>query len=371
MTEEQKQTLEIIKNVRDKVVAEEISLSQVPVSDLLNLIQATLGRELVDNPVGMKKGDFAPLVTVYGEMLQRMAEEGDVQGFVQTLHLLERQYTCFERVRYIVSQEKNAEKYKVLARGAGEAYSRLQYDMKQKNREMVTDNATNIDRGTGVVYTCILQNKLKLQQPECINVNWDYICFTDQEDKWGTKEGVWQYRQISIENQEDKNALFRICMMFPDLLLPEYDYSIWVNPKYKIVGELDLFCRSYGRGVSFLAFPSYHKKDVYEAMYTTLHDDDANIEVRKKYLQYKREGYPENDGMISTNVMIRNHHNELIKTVMKAWWDEGVQCRRMWEYGFNYVAWRHGCDYAICDLFIEYNAYFRNVEYALEAGGIE
>ncbi len=366
MEAEQKKTVEMIRQVRENIETRKLSPEQIPVSDLENLIRVTIGKEFTGKEVAVKKEKLHPLVATYLRLLQHCIELKDVEGCVRTLELLEKQYECFDMIWQAYKAPKYIEKYKKTVSAVGMAYSELQYSMLSQKQQGKCQKTDVWENGRGVVYTCILQNKMKPQQPEYINVNWDYVCFTDMENKWGSKEGVWEYRRIPIENQENKNDLFRTCMLKPDLLLSEYDFSIWVNPKYKIVGELELFLKSFGENASFLAFPSYLKSDIYDTMYTTLFDDDKNIAVRKKYLQYQKEGYPQHNGVISNSVMVRKHGDEKLRAVMETWWQEAVQCERMWEYGFTYAAWKHDFEFAICNLFVELNSYFKNMELDLE-----
>lgn len=366
MTAEEKKTIDMIRQIREAVENQTLSLQQFPTGDLANLIDATLGRGFLGMTGGMEKKSFNPLIDCLLKMIQRTVEQNDIQGCVRALLLLEEQYRCFDMVLTAYKGQKYVEQYKVIAIVAGESYSKLQYYLHQNVRHPANMEANEVQGGRGVVYTCTLFSQIELQQPEYINMNWDYICFTKDKDKWGTKEGVWEYRNFNVENCEDAKMLLRMCILKPHVLLPEYDYSIWVNPAYKIVGDLELFMASYGRNGSLLAFPTYVTDDVYEIMQTGLHSDEENIRMRKKCLQYEKEGYPHHYGMISGNIIIRNHRDEKMRCVMETWWDEAMQCGRLWDYGFNYAAWKHDFEFAICDEFVEMNSYFKNMVCDLE-----
>ena len=45
-----------------------------------------------------------------------------------------------------------------------------------------------------VIYTCITGGYDKLREPETVDVDFDYICFTDAAVS--SEEGVWQIRPI-------------------------------------------------------------------------------------------------------------------------------------------------------------------------------
>lgn len=366
MTAEEKKTIDMIRQLREAVENQSLPLEEFPIGELANLVDVTLGREFLGFTGGMKKNHFEPLVGGLLKAIQHSAEQGDIQGTAGALLLLEEQYFCFDRLLTAYRGQKFVEQYKKIAIVTGETYSKLQYYLHQHVRNPKKAVVNKEWSGKGVVYTTTNFSKSEIPQPEYININWDYICFTKDPQKWGTKEGVWEYRDFNVENCEDARMLYNMCMLMPHVLLPEYDYSIWVNPAYKIVGDLELFLESYGRNHSLLGFPSYVTDDIYEVMMTGLHSDEENIQMRKKHLQYEKEGYPCHHGMISSNIIVRRHRDEKMCRVMETWWDEAIQCGRLWNYGFNYAAWKHEFEFAICDAFVEMNSYFKNIVCDLE-----
>ena len=366
MTAEEKKTIEMIRQIREAVENKSLSLAQFPTEDLANLINVTLGREFLGMTGGMDKNSFVPLIDCLLKLIDSCVEEKDIQGCVRVLLLLEEQYRCLDMILTAYKGQKYVEQYKVISIAAGEAYSRLQYYLHQNVRMSGETGQKVLQVGKGVVFTTTVLSQTELQQPEYININWDYICFTEDKDKWGTKEGIWEYRRFPETICKNANELLNMCMIKAHELLPEYDYSIWVNPAYKIVGDLELFLASYGSNNSLLAFPTYVTDDVYEIMETGLNSDEENIQMRKKTLQYEKEGYPQHYGMISGNVIVRNHRDEKMCKVMETWWQEATECGRLWNYGFNYAAWKHDFKFAICDAFVEINFYFKNVVCDLE-----
>ena len=361
MNAEEKKTVNMIRQIREAVENGSLPMEQFPIDDLANLIDVTLGIQFMGTMGGIEKRHFEPIITNLIKVIRNCVEKGDVKGCEEALLLLEEEYWCFDAIITAYKSQKHVARYQMMTIAAGDAYSKQQYFRHQLNRVREVENKNCVGMGKGVVYTCTFLSQIELQQPEYINMNWDYICFTSEQEKWGTKEGVWEYRKIPVEDITDLKMLLNMCMIKPHLLLPEYDFSIWVNPAYKIVGDLELFMLSYGRNVSCLAFPAYLNDDVYELMETGLHGDDINISMRKKKMQYEKEGYPKHYGMISGNILIRNHRDEKMCMVMDTWWEEAMQCGRLWDFGFNYAAWKHDYDYAMCDVFVEMNDYFKNM----------
>lgn len=366
MTADEKKTIEMLQKIRNAVESGALPVEQFPMTDMCGLISATMGDSFVVMASGFEQEQFRTLVDGYCKMLEHSVEIGDVAGCVRMMALLEEQYRCLDGIVNACRDKKYVEVYQKVTGNSGGAYSELQYYLHESQRRKKESKHHLGTNGKGVVYTCTGASLYGLQQPEYIHPEWDYICFTNDKGKIGIKDGVWEYRGIPTGNGVDAELLYHMCVVKPHLLLPEYDFSIWVNPNYKIVGDMELFLASYGRNTSCLAFPSYITDNVYDIMYTGLRGDDENISVRKKCLQYQKEGYPQHYGMISDKIIIRNHRCEKMCQVMETWWDEALECGRMWEYGFVYAAWKHEFDYAICDVFLEVNPYFKSMLIDLE-----
>lgn len=150
-------------------------------------------------------------------------------------------------------------------------------------------------------------------------------------------------------------------------LLPKYDYSIWIDSDMVISGDIFRFCKVYGEGNSFLGFSQSSKDCIYQDMsHTTMQFDDLNITMRKKVLQYQKEGYPEHNGLIDSRVMVRRHDDESLCKVMEEWWKEVGQGVLFEEDVFNYVAWKNSFPFSICDLFLYANPYFVNSKIDLD-----
>lgn len=150
-------------------------------------------------------------------------------------------------------------------------------------------------------------------------------------------------------------------------LLPEYTYSLWVAPDITIVGDILRFGKVYGEGMSLLTFSNAEKDCMYEDMSVTqMGADELNIKIRKAMLRYRKEGYPEHNGLIDGRVIMRNHQDKELGKVMEKWWEE-VQKGGMYTGSIlNYVAWKHQYPFAVCNLFIYHNLYFKISEIDLD-----
>lgn len=370
MVIKEKEVLEIINQVQKSVQNKEVPVELVPMKDLMNLLEATLGGTFWKRIGVTSQEAFETMPSRYKELLEHCQRNGDAEGFVLVLELMKNQYKCTYATLSKEELHRRTKKYKAFVYNIGNAMASVQYWIhKGKQRSGEIQPISFVREMKGAVYTCLVGNSTTLYQPEYINVHWDYICFTDKKDKWGVKEGIWEYRKMEkIEESESNSSMYYRYKIKPHEILEGYDYSIWVNAQIQIVGEMEQMYKIYGEETSFLAFPAYIQDNLYDAVRTTLSTDDENIELRRKMYRYREEGFPEHFGLISTNVMYRNHRDEVLNKVMDTWWEESEKCQQLREFGFSYAAWKHGLNYSLCDLFAEWNPYVRNVSLELEVG---
>lgn len=368
MVIKEKEVLGIISQIQRSVESGEVPIDLVPMNDLLNLLDATLGGSFWKRIGTTSQDAFDTIPTRYKMLLEHCQSKKDAEGFVLVLELMKNQYRCTYAALSKEEIDRRTKNYKVFILNIGSAMASLQYWIHKSHKETETEYSISFGKEIkGAVYTCLVGANSVLHQPEYINVYLDYICFTDKEEKWGTKDGVWEYRKMERKEEEESNSsMYFRYKIKPHEVLGEYDYSIWVNAQMQIVGEVEQLYEIYGRGNSFLAFPAYVQDNLYEAVHTSLNADDANIELRRSLLHYREEGFPEYYGMISTNMMYRSHKDEILNQAMDIWLRESERCSQMREFGFSYGAWKSGLKFAICSLFAEWNSYIKNRDLDLE-----
>ena len=76
---------------------------------------------------------------------------------------------------------------------------------------------------------------------------------------------------------------------------------------------------------------------------------DAVIKLKKDTLEnvtpqierYKEEGFPENYGLLQSNILIRKHNNADCIKLMECWWEELKNGSHRDQLSFNYVSWKN------------------------------
>lgn len=195
------------------------------------------------------------------------------------------------------------------------------------------------------VYTCIFGKYDEIVEPLCFPNNIDYYIITDQELP---NDSHWIIKNISeydayIENMTsvEKNRWFK---MHPDVLFPEYEYSIYIDGNIMPVSDFTEFINRIDKTVGIGMFWHKYNNCVFdEALYNIYAVKKVPKEEIKSHVEYLIEqGMPEDYGMVTCNVIARQHHNEVCKRVMSEWWEEFCGHSQRDQMSFPFVLWKNG-----------------------------
>lgn len=217
------------------------------------------------------------------------------------------------------------------------------------------DAPKNKFTGKGVIYTAITGNYDTLWEPEIINNHYDYVCFTNNPD---LKSSVWDIRLMDNDENLDNIRLARKHKILCHKYLAEYDYSIYIDGKIKIIGNLAEYVRKYGKSSDMLCFPHFVRSCAYEEAIACVQYQKDNAEIILKQMQqYGNEGYPANNGMIDSACLVRSHKSEKLQEILSVWWEEVKTKSRRDQLSVGYAFWKNNATYDICDLFVYNNPY--------------
>ena len=362
----------LVEKLRRAVKDEKIQADIFPMEEIGNLIEYTLGESFWECIGSRSNYGFGNLPEIYKECLEDAVKRKDMKECDRILHLFECTYQVFYTALDQEEKVFRQKPYRKMIIDLGTANSQMQYREHNKRQAMFkADGKGKLGEGKGVVYTCLIGEKV-LNQPEEVSMQIDYLCFTDDEEKWGKKEGVWTYCQAEsiekiagIEEMGDIEETEKVLLeskykIMAHELLKAYDYSIWVAPDITIVGDVLRFSKIYGKNRSLLAFPNAKEDCIYEDMSVTqMATDDLNVKLRKTMIRYQKEGYPDHNGLIDGRIIIRDHRDKELGRVMDMWWQEVKNGYLLMDNMFNYVAWKCEFPFSICNLFIYENSYFK------------
>ena len=195
----------------------------------------------------------------------------------------------------------------------------------------------------GVIYTCITGGYDNLVRHNCVNQNFDYICFTDNEKLLKKKRvGIWQFRPL-VFDKLDATRNNRWHKMHPHILFPKDDLSIYIDGNINVLTP-KLFDIVKANAQKKLSVPLHYARDcVYDEANEVILDKRDTPENIRKILDFlKKEKMPAHYGLTENNILIRHHKDPLVKKMMDEWWSFIEKVTKRDQLSFSYILWKNG-----------------------------
>ena len=177
-----------------------------------------------------------------------------------------------------------------------------------------------------VIYTCLTGGYDRLEQPAAVDPSYDYICFTDTEGQ----DGVWQLRKIPFDTP-DPVTRSRYPKILPHKVLPEYEYSMYMDANIRITGaEFYAFIdRLITDEIPFAQVEHPDRDCVYEELrYCYLKDKVDTRTAFRLHRKWTDERLPRHAGLYENNLFFRQHNITEARSLDEAWW-------KGWESGVH------------------------------------
>ncbi len=329
-----------ISKMADELAAGGIQLTQVPYREILAIAEYTyMGKEA------------SAFIKDYSALFQHCLDHRDAQEAALVLRVLARHMMIFA-----IDREIDGDRVRGYC-----AY--MQYCLNHAKVEEwhETHDAEPKKRfqGRGCVYSAIIGNYDDIKDPEYVNPNLDYILFTDNPN---ATSDVWQIRLIEDKEGLDNVRLARKIKIMGHEYLKEYDYSIWVDGKFKIIGDLQAYVQEFNEQEPVLCYNHFVHDCIYLEKEACISKQKDNVELMERQVQrYRDEGYPEHNGLVESGIMVRELHDERVIQVMETWWSEVLNGSRRDQLSFNYACWKNDFVYDSTYLYIYYNKYVEGV----------
>lgn len=181
---------------------------------------------------------------------------------------------------------------------------------------------------TKVIYTSLTKGYDDLRQPETVRPDYDFVCFSN--DFTTQHVGVWQIRKITYINNSETRVT-RYAKLNPHVVLPEYEYSIWVDANALITERL--YCRAdelIASNVICAMIKHPIRNCVYEeARYLIAYSIGESHLVYEQAKYIKEHNLPPNAGLYTCSIILRKHHDKDVVRFSSAWWIqyERFSCR--------------------------------------------
>lgn len=207
-----------------------------------------------------------------------------------------------------------------------------------------TDNYENVSEHNDriAVYTCNIGGYDKYREPSIISKHCDYYYVSDIEPPAHSVYKWINPADIVPASVSSPSMINRYVKIFPDLLFPDYEYSIYLDANVQIVNEIDKYVKRIERS-GIAAFKHHTRKSIYqEGAVCGLFGLVDKETVCNQMYDYYKQGMPYEFGMFEMNVIVRKHMSPICKQLMKQWWQElETRCKRD-QLSFTYILWKNG-----------------------------
>jgi len=192
----------------------------------------------------------------------------------------------------------------------------------------------------GVVYTCMTGDYDNIITHRYLNPEYDYVCFTDNQELLKRGHPVWQMRPLPYcDGDNIMNSRFP--KLNPHKILKEYEYSLYVDSNVSIESKhLFSVCEKSQKN---LLIPRHPDRDCLydecQAVYDVKKDTPDNVFRIRKLLS--DSGYPRNMGLTENNIIWRKHNDKTVISIDSQWWDMFNTYSRRDQLTLGYILWKH------------------------------
>lgn len=291
--------------------------------------------------------------SIYGNLMISCVERCDIEALLNVIELALKDILILPAMK----ENENILQLKAYSLQSKIGYYRNREKVQKWHAEHQEDPIVPF-MGKGVIYSAITGGYDEVKEPEYINPHLDYVLFTDNPN---VKSDVWKIKLISKADNLDDTRTARKIKILGHQYLADYDFSIWVDGKLCIKGDLqDLVLRYRGKE-PLLCFNHYINDCIYQenTLCHRMNKDDPDI-MDAQIERYRKEGYPEHNGLIDSGILVRELKNQKVINLMETWWQEVLHGSKRDQLSFNYACWKNDFVYDTADLFIYGNDYVKS-----------
>lgn len=166
----------------------------------------------------------------------------------------------------------------------------------------------------------------------------DYYCFTD---RLVSLPAGWKLVVVDKpKNISSKVITENLKIMGADYF-PDYDVAIWIDGNMAIRGSVDYLIDRLG-GNALLVNDHRSRNCIYQEMDAVFSSGKADAQSVMNYRNRLLDvGYPPNNGLCETTVLVSDWRSPELREVMRQWWSEFAKGAYRDQLSLNYVLWLH------------------------------
>jgi len=219
-----------------------------------------------------------------------------------------------------------------------------------------------------VIYTAIFGGYDGLVEPDYKPEGWDFVCFSDRD----LQSETWDVRP-TLPLYIDNTRTARKHKLLPHRLFPDYEYSLWLDGNIKVVGDVNELVSHLG-GCNYATYDhSQNQLDPRNCIYGEANTilqlgiknngnyKDNPLLIKEQMNRYRRDGYPENNGLVVQMEVLRRHNEKDVIESMENHWNELKYNSKREQLSFNYIAWKNDLKFSYIQGDSRDNKYFLNM----------
>ena len=181
--------------------------------------------------------------------------------------------------------------------------------------------------------------KPSISQPEDVR----FIAYVDDPAIHSTDSNIEYRRPVHLDDNKRRQARWHKCN--PHLLFPDADYSLWTDANFQVTTNVIKLIRIYLDNSVLCTFKHPWRNCIYKEAKTciALRNDDPKI-IQAQMEKLHSEGYPANNGLAATGMMLRRN---TVSTVNfnQLWWNMIENGSQRDQLSFDYACWKLGLTY--------------------------
>jgi hypothetical protein len=193
-----------------------------------------------------------------------------------------------------------------------------------------------------VCYACMSGNYDELENHYYINPQWDYICFTDNQNLLKHQyHGIWKI--MPLQSQQENGTLNnRWHKFFPHKFLSDYESSVYIDTNVNVLTD-KLKKTIEQREEPFLLPKHFRNNCIYQELKSIVEDGKDTFEHMEVLRQkYETEHMPHELGFAENNVIYRVHADETLHPLMEQWWQMLLDYSKRDQASLVYILWKNG-----------------------------
>ena len=192
------------------------------------------------------------------------------------------------------------------------------------------------------VYSCIVNGYDEPRAPLFFEENCDYFMVSDDPKMAGPDVRWIDVNSVVPDIEMSPKEKNRYCKFHPDILFPDYDYSIYLDGCIQVAGPVSRYVSDVG--VSGIALHRHRRstciyKEGILLIWLGVVDKDKMVGSLKRYAI---EGFPRNYSMFECGMIVTDLNNVRARDLYSKWYDEYMNGIGRDQQDLMYVLWKNG-----------------------------